>query len=122
MDLIYEVNDMKENRNITDSEIEISLEADTISMKSVLTTSNPIRYDSEMNKLLGFTSKTYPEGTHRLEKAIMISSVDKVHLRCDCVDGSIVKGVRAQILYSFNLSTPPGQKTIKKSHNFYTKR
>ena len=40
----------------------------------------------------------------------MITSIDKVHLKCDCVDGSIVNGVREQILYSFN---PPGYKVMK---------
>ena len=43
----------------------------------------------------------------------MISSVDKVHLRCDCVDGSFVNGIREQILFSFILSAPPGFKSIK---------
>ena len=42
----------------------------------------------------------------------MISSADKVHLKCDCVDGSIVMCVREQILFSFDLSAPPGCKII----------
>ena len=79
-------------------------------MKSVLTTANPITFVSELNRLLGFTSKTYSEGTHMSEKPVMISSVDKVHLKCDCVDGSIVNGIREQILFSFNLGAPPGYK------------
>ena len=96
------------------SSIEVELEADTISMKSFLTTSNPVYYNSELNKLLGFTFETYPAGTHRSENPVMITSIDKVHLRCDCVDGSIVNGVREQILYSFNISAPPGYKILKK--------
>ena len=43
----------------------------------------------------------------------MITTTDKVHLKCDCVDGSIVNGLREQILISFNLSAPPGYKIIK---------
>ena len=43
----------------------------------------------------------------------MISIIDKVHLKCDCVDGSIVNGKREQILFSFNLRAPPGYKIIK---------
>ena len=74
-------------RNLTTSSIEFELEADTISMKSFLTTSNPIYFNSELNKLLGFTSKTYSKGTHRPEKLVMITSVDKVHLKCDSVYG-----------------------------------
>ena len=43
----------------------------------------------------------------------MITTTDKVHLKCDCVDGSIVNGIREQIFFSFNLSAPPGYKIIK---------
>ena len=43
----------------------------------------------------------------------MITTTDKVHLKCDCVDGSIVNGIREQILFSFNLSAPPGYKIMK---------
>ena len=93
-------------RNQTDSGFEFSMIPDTISMKSVLTTSNPIHFNFKLIKVLGFTSKTYSEGTHKSENSVMISSVDKVHLKCDCVDGSIVNGIREQILFSFDLSAP----------------
>ena len=86
---------------------------DTISMKSVLTTSNPIHFNSRLNKVLGFTRTEYQAGTHTSEKPVMITTTDKVHLKCDCVDGSIVNGIREQILFSFNLSAPPGYKIIK---------
>ena len=77
-------------------------------MKLVLIISNLIKFNSELNKLLAFTSKTYPNGTHRSEKPVMISSVDKVDLKCDIVDGSSVNGVQERIQYSFNLSAPSG--------------
>ena len=82
-------------------------------MKSVLTTSNPIHFNSRLNILLGFTNKDYQAGTHTSEKPVMITTTDKVHLKCDCVDGSIVNGIREQILFSFILSAPPGYKIIK---------
>ena len=97
----------------TEGALHINIEADTISMKSVLTTSNPIYFNSKLNELLGFTNKEYPEGTHTSEKPVMITTTDKVHLKCDCVDGSIVNGIREQILFSFNLNAPPGYKIIK---------
>ena len=40
----------------------------------------------------------------------MATTIDKVHLKCDCVNGSIVNGVREQILFSFILSAPRGYK------------
>ena len=43
----------------------------------------------------------------------MITTTDKVHLECDCVDGSHVNGIREQILFSINLNAPPGYKVIK---------
>ena len=96
-----------------DSDFKINIGADTISMKSVLTTSYSIYFNSELITLLGFTNKDYQAGTHISEKPVMITTTDKVHLKCDCVDGSIVIGIREQILFSFNLSAPPGYKIIK---------
>ena len=97
------------------SDFKFNIIPDTISMKSVLTTSNPIHFNSELNKVLGFTQRDYPSGTHTSEKPVMITTTDKVHLKCDCVDGSIINGIREQILFSFNLSAPPGYKIIKES-------
>ena len=51
----------------------------------------------------------------------MVSSADKVHLKCDCVDGSIVNGIQ-QILYSINLSAPPGYKIIKEPNTILYKK
>ena len=31
-------------------------------------------------------------------------------MKCDCIQGSIVNGIREPILYSFGLSSPPGYK------------
>ena len=59
---VYELIDLYTAvKNQTDSGFELNIEADTISMKSVLTTSNPITIVPELNKLLGFKSKTYSE-------------------------------------------------------------
>ena len=121
---IYELSDLnttiqqklqyyQDHREYKINGVNINIEADTISMKSVLTTSNPIYFNSKLNELLGFTDTNYIEGTHISEKPVMITTTDKVHLKCDCVDGSIVNGIREQILISFNLSAPPGYKIIK---------
>ena len=81
--------------------IGFNIQADTISMKSILSTSNHIVFNSELNTLLGFTKTRYSEGTHRSEKPVMITTTDKVHLKCDRVDGSIVNGIREQIHFIF---------------------
>ena len=41
------------------------------------------------------------------------TGIDKVHLKCDCIDESILYGVRQPIVFSFTLVSPPGQKTCK---------
>ena len=113
---VYELvdinNAIKQKIHESDYDFKIDIIPDTISMKSVSTTSNSIHFNSRLNILLGFTNKDYPPGTHTSEKPVMITTTDKVHLKCDCVDGSIVNGIREQILFSFNLSAPPGYKII----------
>ena len=47
----------------SDPKFKINIEADTISMKSVLTTSYSNYFNSEINTLLGFTNKGYSAGT-----------------------------------------------------------
>ena len=43
----------------------------------------------------------------------MITTTDKVNLKCDCVDGSVVNGILEQISLSFYSSPPPGYEIIK---------
>ena len=75
--------------------------------------------------ILGFTqSHSYPlddidgfyqliAGSYKGDKPINITGIDKVHLKFNVVDGSVVNGVRAPILYSFALDQPPGHKIHK---------
>ena len=46
-------------------------------------------------------------GKYRRNKCFNFTAIDKVHLKCDCVNGSIVNGIREPILYCFALRTPP---------------
>ena len=52
-------------------------------------------------------------GPYKSDKLVNFIGVDKVHLKCDCINGGIVNGVREPILYSFALSSPPGHKIYK---------
>ena len=72
----------------------------------------------------GFTqSRSYPlddidgfyqliAGSYKSDRPTNITGMDKIRLKCDCIQGSIVNGTREPILYSFPLSVPPG-------HNIY---
>ena len=51
-------------------------------------------------------------GWYKSDRPINITGIDKVHLKCVCINGSIVIGVRKPILFSFGLSSPPAQKNF----------
>ena len=53
-------------------------------------------------------------GSYKSDKPINNTGFDKVHLNCDCIQGSIVNCIREPILYSLALSSPPGRKLYKK--------
>ena len=77
--------------------------------------------------ILGFTqSDSYPpdriDGFHQLiagsyksDRPINITGIDKVHLKCDCINGSIRNGTRETIVFSFALDQPPGHKIYKET-------
>ena len=44
-------------------------------------------------------------GSYKSNKPIIITGIDKIHLKCDCINGC-----RGPILYSFALDKPPGHK------------
>ena len=46
-------------------------------------------------------------GSYKSDKPINVTGIHKVHLKCDCINGKIVNGVREPILDSFGLSSPP---------------
>ena len=43
-------------------------------------------------------------GSYKSDGPINITRNDKIHLKCDCIQGSVVNGTREPILYSFALS------------------
>ena len=51
---------------------------------------------------------------YKSNKPNIITGIDKIHPKCDCISGSIVNGCKEPILYSFTLSSPPGHKIYEK--------
>ena len=49
-------------------------------------------------------------GSNKIEKTNNIVGFEKVHLKGDCINESILGGVREHMLYSFALGEFPGQK------------
>ena len=85
-----------------------------------------IRFDEKsfFSNVLGFTSgwdyKNYNEYTSR--KIVNLGSTNKIHLKCDCVNGSIQDGVRQPILYSFVLDKQPGYKVFCEPETIHYKK
>ena len=49
-------------------------------------------------------------GVYTSNKILNLNTTNKIHLKCDCIDGSIQDGIRQPIMYSFVLDKPSGYK------------
>ena len=125
---IYEVVDLNNTlKYILPNNVKVNVTIDDIRLKSNLKTNQTLIFTEKsfFYTILGFTlSRSYPlddidgfyqliAGSYKSDKSINIIGIDKIHLKCDCVNGSVVNGVREPILYSFALSSPPGHKIFK---------
>ena len=125
---IYEVVGLNNTLNhILPNNIYINITIDDIRLKSNLEIDQTLIFTEKsfFYTILGFTqSRSYPlndidgfyqliAGSYKSDKPINITGIDKIHLKCDCIQGSIVNGKREPILYSFALSSPPGHKIYK---------
>ena len=97
----------------------IDIEYDDITMKTKLDVKAgiiAIRFDEKsfFSTILGFTSgwdyKHYNK--YISQKIVNLSNTNKIPLKCDVIDGSVVNGLRQPILYSFVLDKKPGYKVF----------
>ena len=125
---IYEVVDLNNTlKHILPDVVKVNITIDDIRLKSNLKINQTLIFTEKsfFYTILGFTqSRSYPlddidgfyqliAGSYKSDKPINITGIDKVHLKCDCIQGSIINGVRESILYSFALSSPPGHKIYR---------
>ena len=125
---IYEVIDLNNTlKDILPDNVKVTITIDDIRLKSNLKINQTFIFTEKsfFYTILGFTrSHSYPlddiegfyqliAGSYKSDIPINITGIDKVHLKCDCIQGSIVNGIREPILYSFALSSPPGHKIYK---------
>ena len=125
---IYEIFDLNNTlKHILPNNVKVNITIDDIRLKSNLKTNQTLIFTEKsfFYTSLGFTqSRSYPlddidgfyqiiAGSYKSDKPINITGIDKIHLKCDCIQGSIVNGIREPILYSFALSSPPGHKIYK---------
>ena len=125
---IYEIVDLNNTlKRILPDNVKVNITIDDIRLKSNLKTNQTLIFPEKsfFYTFLGFTqSRSYPlddidgfyqiiAGSYKSDKPINITGIDKIHLKCDCIQGSIVNGIREPILYSFAFSSPPGHKVYK---------
>ena len=110
-----------------DHEGTLKIEYDDLNkkVKLILTrfgeTFETLRFDKKsfFHTLLGFTPywdykptndiHADASGVYTSDKIILnLNTIDKIHLKCDIIDGSIQDGVRQPILFSFVLDKPSG--------------
>ena len=124
---IYEVVDLNTIlEHILPDNVKVNVTIDDIRLKSILKINQTLIFTerSFFYTILSFTqSRSYPlddidshyqliAGSYKSDKTINITGIEKIHLKSDCIQGSIVNGIREPILFSFALSSPPG-------HNIY---
>ena len=126
----------------------IQIEYDDISMKTKiilkfknnekdLFAKRTLRFDdrSFFHTLLGFTpywaywdykptnsNRDSIPGVYISNKILNLKSTNKIHLKCDCIDGSIQDGVRQPILFSFVLDKPSRYKVFSEPETIHYKK
>ena len=61
-------------------------------------------------------------GVYTSDKILNLNTTNKIHLKCDCIDGSIHNGLRQPILYSFVLDKPSGYKIFSEPETTHYKK
>ena len=123
----------------------IQLEYDDINMRTTIVLKfkneenkfalGTLRFDKQsfFHTLLGFSpywdykpnnsSHVFIPGVYPSDKIILnLNTIDKIHLKCDCIDGSIQDGVRQPILFSFVLDKPSGYKIFCEPETIHYKK
>ena len=111
------------------SSTEILIRLDDITRKTKLVVRSgiiAIKFDEKsfFSTILGFTPgcvyKHYNQ--YLSQKIVTLSNTNKIHLKCDAIDGSVVSGVRQPIFYSFVLDKPAGYKFFCEPETIHYKK
>ena len=111
------------------SNSEILIRLDDVTRKTNFVVNSGIiavRFDEKsfFSTILGFTAGwDYRHYNQYLsQKIVNLSNTNKIHLKCDAIDGSVVNGVRQPILYSFVLDKPSGYKVFSEPETIHFKK
>ena len=61
-------------------------------------------------------------GVYTSEKTLKLSAIDKIHLKFNCIDGSVQNGVRQPILFSFIIHKFSGYKVFCEPETIHYKK
>ena len=61
-------------------------------------------------------------GVYTSDKILNLNTTNKIHLKCDCIDGSIQDRVRQPILFTFVLEKPSGYKIFCEAETIHFKK
>ena len=114
----------------------LKIEYDDISMKTKLIfdyfTSLRFNKKSFFHTLLGFDAhwdykpvngvNSDSAGVYISNKILNLNTINKIHLKCDYIDGTIQAGARQPILYSFVIDKKPGYKVFSEPETIQYKK
>ena len=107
----------------------IVIEFDDITRKTKLVVNSgiiAIRFDEKsfFSTVLGFTPGwDYKHYNKYISlKIVNLSNTNKIHLKCDCIDGTIQGGIRQPIVFSFVLDKPAGYKVFCEPESIHYKK
>ena len=143
---IYTVQDIFEAiQTFSGHEETIQIEYDDISMRTTIVLKfkngkmkfalGTLRFDKQsfFHTLLGFSpywdykpnnsSHVLISGVYPSDKIILnLNTINKILLKCDCIDGSIQNGLRQPILFTFVLDKPSGYKIFSEPETILYKK
>ena len=113
----------------------LQIEYDDLNKKVKLKTFETLRFDKKsfFHTLLGFTPywdykptndiHADAPGIYTSDKVTLnLNTINKIHLKCDIIDGSIQDGLRQPILFSFVLDKPSGYKVFCQPETIHYKK
>ena len=113
----------------------LQIEYDDLNKKVKLKTFETLRFDKKsfFHTLLGFTPywdykptndiHADAPGIYTSDKVILnLNTINKIHLKCDIIDGSIQDGLRQPILFSFVIDKPSGYKIFCQPETIHYKK
>ena len=134
---IYSIQDISDTIHTFSGHMEtIEIGYDDISMKTKIILKyiggrkmfvlGTLRFDerSFFHTLLGFIPywDYKSSGVYTNDKNLNLNTLNKIHLKCDCIDGSIQDGVRQPILFTFVLDKPSGYKIFSEPETIHYKK